>query len=485
MFKLKNMNKLLFLVGLFLSTMASVYANSDVETIINFDNSSVEKKDDFSIKLGGYIDFQSAHISQSDKYNDLTFLKRQDGSLINNPFHNQEFIFRTDSRFYLTANRQVDETFSYGGVVVFNSLINQNEDEAGKIAEQNYVFTKLNHGKLEAGAMYGSAAKMRVDSLNLARATGGVSGSWWRFSSLGHASMAGMSPVFILQPMLPNEHGFTTSMGLGSLVLDGQNIASVNSHQPLLGWGSRSNRFSYYTPKLNGYQFGITYSPNTGNTGTLGANSQSSYLGNLYGNDMYRMSAAMGEGNITNYTSAGVTKESEISEDLSVKMSLTSEFGQWDRISMFNGQSVNNSNFFSRNDLQAYSTGMLVAYKNYGLSLSYSDWGNSLLATYANGNSMFEKDRSYYFNSGLSAVYEKVAISLTQLKSSFGGNELNAWSLSFDIKPDFVKDKGIIFYIEGTWYELRSSSVYSPKFGTQYSDLNDGYVVLFGIKMVF
>jgi hypothetical protein len=469
----------------FACVVKSVFAESNLVENINFSNTQETKKEDFSLKLGGYIDFQSAHAEQSRHYNKFSFLNRQDNSVVDNSFYDQEFIFRTDSRVYLTASRDVNETFSYGGVVVFNSLINKNEDEAGKISEQNYLFTKLNHGKIELGSMYGSAAKMRVDSLNLARATGGVSGSWWRFTSLGHTGTVGMSPVFILQPMLPNEHGFTTSMGLGNVALDsGKNITSVNSSQPLLGWGSRSNRISYYTPKINGYQIGITYSPNTGNTGTLGGNGGSSYLDNLYGMQQY-VSAASGEGNLTNYTSVGISKEKDLSENLNLKLSLTSEFGKWNRISTFNGQLINNPNFFTRQDLKAYSAGTLLSYKNYGLSFAYSDWGDSLLATYANGNSMFNKKKSYYFNSGVSAVYEKLALSLTHLKSSFGGNELSALSLSFDIKPDFLKNRGIIFYIEGTLYEFKSSYVYSPQFGTKMSELNDGFVILTGIKMVF
>ncbi len=469
----------------FACVVKSVFAETNLVENINFSNTQETKKEDFSLKLGGYIDFQSGHTEQSSYYNKSNFLKRQDNTVADNPFYDQEFIFRTDSRVYLTATRDVNEIFSYGGVVVFNSLINKNEDEAGKISEQNYLFTKLNHGKIELGSMYGSAAKMRVDSLNLARATGGVSGSWWRFTSLGHTGTAGMSPVFILQPMLPNEHGFTTSMGLGNVALDSsKNITSINSSQPLLGWGSRSNRISYYTPKINGYQMGITHSPNTGNTGTLGGSGASPHLDNLYGIQQYA-SAASGEGNITHYTSVGISKEKDFSENLSLKLSLTSEFGKWNRISTFNGQVINNPNFFTREDLKAYSGGTLLSYKNYGLSFAYSDWGDSLLATYANGNSMFNKKKSYYFNSGISAVYEKFALSLTHLKSSFGGNELGALSLSFDIKPDFLKSKGIIFYIEGTMYEFKSSYVYSPQFGTKMSELNNGFVILTGIKMVF
>ena len=431
---LRALSKILFFL-----LFCSAYADS-VDKSEYFDFSDSRHNSTFVLKFGGFVDFQTGNGDQSNAYNKSRLMEGQNGEFIKNEFYSRDVIFRGNSKVYLTASREMSETFSYGTVVVFNSVIDRNLDEAGHLTEQNYVFLKLPHGKFELGSMFGSASKMRVDSYSLARGTGGVSGDWWRYINFPNSGMAGMSPTFIVQPMLPNEHGFTTAMGMGNVVVISGNITSVNSHQPMLGWGSRSNKISYYTPQINGYQLGVTFSPTTGDTGTLGGNRGSDYLNKMYGYDMARYgAAASGEGDMQDYTSVGVTKDGIINEHTRFKLSFISEFGKWQKIGSFNGQSINNSNFFTRNNLNAKAFGGILHYKNYSITGSYGDWGDSLLGVYSNGNKMFAKNKSYYWNGGFSVVYEKVAFSYTYMNSSMGGNLLTPSSVSIDIKPDFLR----------------------------------------------
>lgn len=447
--------------------------------------SSWGNEEGIKLSFQGVIDSQISTNSEASFYENNQFLfERLDGNKKENDFYERQAIFRLFSTLYIKAERSVNENFEYGGIVVLNTMTDRNDDEVGSIAQQAYLFIRLPHGKFELGSMYGSSYKMKLDVIDIARGTGGVAGDWSRFINLPIGSSAGAHPVFITSPNLPSNSGFANSRWLYNFRNNGGTMA-INSHQPRNGWGSVANKISYYTPVINGYQFGVSYAPNTDDNGSLGSAGESLYLRHMYGVSYYdTFGASSVQGGIENLRTFGLTKNITFSDNLSTNLSFTSEYGDWRNPMYFYSQSVEGN--FQRQNLNAYSVGGVLKYKNYGLAVAYSDWGKSMLGYYGQTPLYNGKQESGYHTYGISAVYEKFAISLTNLSSNFANNNLNAHSVSVDIKPDSLRDKGIMFYIEGILFEMNADSVYNYTTKTYTSGTdNNGYMILGGMKFIF
>jgi len=223
--------RICLLIAIFCTTFYNVFADE------LGDNSAK-----IQIKVGGEIDAQMAKNNSFGSYQN-PILPDNSLNLGGNDI---------SGRVKALANLEVavkTKNFRYGGLVGLQT--GKIEDDYGNYARETYIFIENPYGKIEMGSAYSSAARMRIDATNLARATGGIQGDWFRYISMPvyHSSdqslVMGAAPVFILQPMLPNEAGFTTGASNGNNIYNDttHTYLSPNTVQPRLGWGSLSNKY--------------------------------------------------------------------------------------------------------------------------------------------------------------------------------------------------------------------------------------------------
>jgi len=397
----------------------------------------------------------------------------------------------------------------YGGVIFSYMGNSRHEDDFGYIGYQNYLFIENSIGKYELGNTYSASSKMRYDASNIARATGGIQGDWWRYvafptfdtSALNKEDAAALAighrPMFILQPMLPNEAGFTVGALNGNYIYgSGTAVMYQNKMQSRLGWGSTSSKISYYTPRLSGFQFGFSYSPDTGSMGSL-ARYDSAYAVDAW-NNPWKLGGETGRnsGDVRDFMAFGVNYVKQIG-NLGVALSITHERGSAERMMAYNnGVIYGVDSYPKRYGLNATAYGINLTYGAYSFAYSYGDWGKSLaikdLASnpYAisyNSNGEVLSQRSYYHSLGVAVNYGPIGGSITYLHSNYMGNMTDALSFGTDIRVAGLKRVGLVPYLELTFYKMRGAyaklSISDPRlFGTQD---NSGGVAIAGVKMIF
>jgi hypothetical protein len=495
-----------------------------------------EEKKSF-IKIGGFVDTSSASVGQSGAYenevlpNSESTLKSVNRQNIHGSQQSRVF-----SRIDLTAGIKVDEVRSFGVKIVLNSTIGNNEDDAGRFGNQNYIFLNTKYGRQEIGVSPTPAATMRIDASVIARASGGIGGQWFRFVNFPVFNTSGMSadqanelsagymPIFLLQPMLPNEAGFTSGATQSLFIYQGNDQANpqmtnggydvmyYNRQQPRFGHALH-NGINFYTPRYNGFQFGFSYGPNTGSAGGIGRH-DSEFLRNGSGNPISIHGAnSTRSGNVANYLSMGVNYKKILTDDIDIALSLTHERGQAQDINnpygvnggctIYSGSCINGFN--GRRDLSAYAIGGKLNYGPFSFAGSYGSWGNSLqpiannakdgsgnylypwLVPFdANGNEMVDFKKTSFYNFGGAYEFGPFNASVTHLVTNNMGNKVNASSIGLDYQVSGYTFGTLVPYIEYTQFSMTGAPIYLASVQQLYTPIkNSGNVIMIGFKFIF
>lgn len=141
-----------------------------------------------------------------------------------------------DSRLRFAVDGKLDSGMEYGLVFVFDGAT-----DATKAARENYIFFSGSWGKITVGDTFGVQSTMSF-----------FGGDQWGGTS------------FVDGPMIDRVVNVTTGV-----------FRSVN----LVGDSSRDTKFSYYSPRWDGFQVGISYVPRTEHRGEQTINSITSTSG--------------------------------------------------------------------------------------------------------------------------------------------------------------------------------------------------------------
>ncbi len=435
------------------------------------------------IKVGGEIDAQMTKNTSEGIYGDATLPNNTSNLGTNN----------LSGRVKSSVNLEIavkTKNFRYGGFTGLQT--GKIEDDYGSYARETYIFLENPYGKVEFGSAYSSAARMRVDATTLARATGGIQGDWFRYVSMpvynstDPSLTLGAAPVFILQPMLPNEAGFSTGAFNGNNVYNQTNGTYLyqNTVQPRLGWGSLANKISYYTKRIGGFQAGFSYAPNTGLTGVL-IDTQSGYAKDYLG-QYYNLNNSAVSGNVLNLVTLGLNYVKQFG-DFGLAASFTYEHGDYQG-NVYSRNSVNYTGIPNRTDLNAFALGIKGTYGPISLAYSYGNWLNSLVNQsfhYYNSNGTRTAQNAFFHTAGLGLTFGPINVSGTYMYSNYQGNTVQLASLGSDIKLGGLWGRGFVPYAELTYYDL------TPAFGKSSSGVLlqakelRGFVVIFGIKLIF
>lgn len=475
-----------------------------------------DKNNEVKLNIGGLVEAQYLYVKQSSEYeadilpNGLpqSPAEIKNYSVVNGQNHVINVLGKIDVNPEFVHYKETDrgrKKIITVGAKISQPFYNASKNTFPQLAPQEYIYVKTPYLQFQIGAVNSSASKMRVDAQKTASGAGGVYGAWWRYVSLPVFNTSGlsiqdanvlnaMSPVYILYPTLPNEAGFTTqrtSIGRslsGNITID--NLSNGSRAQGYPTQGAYSNKISFYTKRIKGFSFGLSYSSTTANTGfiTRELNRGTHTFTNISG------------GFVKNYTSVALDYRQQFDRyGLGVAMSLTYEYGEASPLKYYNNNGgvyssivLSNSPYYKRHNLNAFAVGLQVVYKNYSFAYSYGHWGHSLLNKYlimedgkyqvANQNK-----RSYYHTAGIGANYGPVRIGVTYMRSSFSGYKLDAWSIGTDYKMISLKYLRIQPYFEYLGYIFHTQNI-QLKAGenmTYKASASKGFILTLGMRVVF
>lgn len=337
-----------------------------------------------AVTLGGFIDFQAGYVDQ-----DLDASGTVGG---------RDLKFQNDTEIHVKVDGKADNGLGYGAVVELEADATADADGEGLNADKTYLFLESNFGRAELGTTAAPTHTMKVDASTFAHGTGGVDGDFYDFV----AGTAG----FLVAPDL-----------------------TLNT----TGASEDATKIVYYTPRAGGFQFGVSYTPDSGNSGTASG--------------------------FTTDTNAG---QAENVFDLGLNYT-----GQYDQVGIAASAtgSFGSAESAAQEDLAAYAFGLNLNYLGFTLGGSYGDLQDSLTAKAANADADF-------WNVGLGYETGPFGASVSYFDSSVGTNDFT----NVIVGADYKLAPGLVPYVEVNFFDLDAA-------GTAFD--NEGTAVLAGTQLTF
>ena len=449
-------------------------------------------------EASGFVNFSAAAQNQAASFENK---KLPDGFSHN--YSREKTSVGNDSQVFLKAGMTAESGVKYGAVAKFEVNVNSNGRKENPNLDQNFIFAQSDFGNFEFGNNFAVNQKMKVGAARLAHGAGGINGKYLEHVNLpmladssqssspacvggvGAASCQNVKlPSFILLAQSPIGHGggaksfyHRDSNGFASDEFNRSNFRALKDNS--FDGFEDATKISYYSPRISGLQFGVSYTPDSAKSG-LTANTA---------RDVPSI-------HIQNIFSFGANYSQDF-DNLGVAFSATAEKGK-----VKNSKSAIGD---QRDDLMAYDLGASLSYFGFTLGASYGSWQKSLRQK--NGIYACEYDSSQnlasqncstnakrfsnpqYFSAGISYEIGPIGASITGLKSEFEKNKYQAISLGLDYK--WKRD--LMPYFEVTKFAFISNQIAAldvanqggvPSSQKQLRN-NQGYVFLTGILLSF
>lgn len=385
------------------------------------------------IKPTGKFDF-SLGVLENKGYNALEKIST----------NRNRFGFLSQGRFILNVKNQLENNIAYGAQIALNTTSRSDR------STPSHLFFESDAGKWEIGADKSVMTKMKITGYTHASATGGMWDVW-------------------VKPDINN-------LGVAYVTNSGN---FLDTKTRAINQVEYSRKISYYSPKLYGFQFGVTYVPDTSNNG--GSPIKDDAPDNIHLNKVLNGYSF----DIKDGVALGLTKEHKSESDIFTKISLVTEFG---KVSV---KQPTTSQLTGKNPpvdpkgvkfhkLQTYNIGAEVKYGKLALSGNYANYMKSLTA---NNPVIDPADRkqSYLYNLGAKYSFEKLSISTHYFYSNNKKNIIKATTFGMDYKlaPGLMPYAEVTFFSANGYYKPKNQSpIYSQ-------DSHKGGVVLAGIKLEF
>lgn len=282
---------------------------------------------DFELKVGGEMYFQGGTRFQdsSKKFHATTT-------------NNKDLGFDSSATVHFSLKSTLPNNWDYGMQLGIKAN-NISASKAGKdYIDRTYVwFEHDNVGRFELGSNESASTAMQTNGTSVAVASGGADGSWGKYVSFNTAA-TGTTGV--------NESNFLTFPGL---LFNETNFDSTDTHE-------RSRKITYYTPKFNGFQLGVSYTPDVTNNGGSSSMPSTSTTPNRQEK---------------NGISLGLAWEKAIDDKQDVKVAFIGECGKLARSTL---DKTNSRNYYKS---QAFEVGANYRYDKIHLGASYGNHGKS------------------------------------------------------------------------------------------------------------
>ncbi len=348
-----------------------------------------------TVSLGGFADFEAGWAGQKSAYETGVFSRAMK--------------FRDYNQVHVNVNGQTDNGIGYGAVLQLEANVTPDDTNYSTgNADKAYIFIESRLGRLEFGSNTDAARTLKVDAATFARASGGIDGDWYHWVNI--TGVAGTS-MFIVRPDLP------TAEQLGTTA-------------------PNSNKITYYSPRISGFQGGISFTPDQGDIGTA-----TGWTGDM-------------NGNYQNVVNGGLNYTAQI-DKVSVAAAAT---GEWAR----------NELSAVTDELSAYNFGANAGFAGFTVGGSFGEWNHSLQANSGAGND------SYYWDIGGAYETGPYALSVTFMDSRFASNKFT----NVSVGTDYKLAPGLTPFVEASFFELKEHDAAG-------TSKNNGSVVLAGTQLNF
>lgn len=247
-----------------------------------------------TVTVGGFINFQAGYTDQENAFEAGT---RHQG-------------FRNDTEVHVLVEGKSDLGFGYGAMVELEADVTADARGEGLNADKTYIWLEPSWGRFELGNNAGPEQEMAVNAASIARATGGIDGDdEFYIMSSGITGTA----AFLTHPDLP-----TADVG---------------------GIAEDATKITFYTPRISGFQLGLSYTPDEGDGGQFATRSETN-------------------GDFENVFSAGLNYENTW-DGVGLVAALVGETGE--------------SEDGSTEDLGAWQGGLALTYAGFSVAASYGD----------------------------------------------------------------------------------------------------------------
>lgn len=432
--------------------------------------------------IGGQFNFNSALTGQDTKYTQKTLPH----NAANKNSLDKDNYYAQEAYIDLLAIGKTDNNTLYGGRAVMqldshrqqtssydSSRVLTYTDTSKPIhARKAYMFLeKKSVGRLEFGDVEGASKKLKFDASYRFGGTGGIAGNWWKYVNIPSFGLMYDSSLddgdnncsttyaandvrncngkgnmsFIIRPDLPMSHGYSITNGADKFD-DTRTISRV----------------SYFSPRVSGMQFGVSYAPDSGDRG------DSYYDDGLTANISDDVRDVMDWG--VNYV--------QQFNDIGLGISVTGERG------FSENTAETSADEFLQSDLNAYAAGIYIFIGNLSFSGSYGEWNDSLMMIRDDldtTNSNFREERAKYYTGGMSYQFGPYQFGISSMKSSYREQDFTLTSVAID----YHIAKNFTLYAELNNYEFDAKDFTTGSVSAGETNNNSGEVILLGAKLKF
>ncbi len=405
------------------------------------------------VTLGGTANFQVGSGSQESLYQKQSKAGVADGS--DTSIYSRELHTRTSTTIHLKVDGRSDNGLGYGAYIELNADTNANDTTAtNNSARRTYIYVESGFGRVETGATGDAGNALKVGAETIAHGTGGIAGDFYKYVDLANGGIAHSAKYAILPGLptaagIPGEAngGYTTGFNGGA----GQRKNDTHDDR------ANSNKISYYTPRIEGLQAGVSFTPDQAEHGTsngfTGANGDSSELSGFPA--------------FLNVWNGGVNYQTKYN-DMAISTAITAEHGDAK-------DAVTTS--AAIDGLDAYSLGLNLSYAGFTIGGSYADAPEfGLLKTYDSSMHYWTLGGAYEFGPfGTSVTYLNSTV-----KHGTGASAPDATFKNLSVGADYKLAPGFLPYLEVSFFKTDSGLAESA---TQVD--NKGTVFIGGTQLNF
>lgn len=441
---MKNLKKLLSVTVSTIAIGTSAIA-SDVSS------AKIPVVSDLKVKLNGFAHFQAGHRTQSN-------LTSEEKNVSKN---RKAFAFYNNAAMLAEISNEANY-ITYGGKI---ALVPTAKRSGSPSYNGSHIFVENCFGKIELGSPFSSSSNMMIDGSAIAAAT---FDDWARYAEFSPENLMQKSKV---------KPTFTT---FAEFFLDSKLTTSLETRT----YSSEPARsISFYTPKFEfsgttKVQIGITYTPDSSNTGADNPGTNSS------GVDKRTIEIAATpttpaidrfeiDRTVKDTVSAGVTLEQNFADGIDFKLALTGEYGKAaGKAKRFETKDDTNPAKFKLSDLRTYNIGAILTVGNFSYGGSYGSLGKSLTTP------EFHKTgrKTDYYTGTMAYKQGPFVASVSYFKSNQFKNTVDAVSIGIH----YLLAPGFKPYAEISGFSLKGRPEFNPELSRKKTR---GAVVLIGTKL--
>jgi outer membrane protein OmpU len=372
------------------------------------------------VNVGGYLDFQAGRVSDD--------IIGKNGNDLN------KTEFNTDGEIHFIIEGRAANGLEYGAVIELEANVGVGDDrfDSGDNADKAYLYLQGGWGRVELGENTGAEEALAVNTSNFASATGGVDGDWYRYAGIPTGGQ-----FFIIKPRLVFGHAGADGFSLEFDNADPTIPATLTMNGPEVD--ENATKITYYTPRFSGFQAGVSYIPNAGDTSRFGT--------------------------------GGSTGTADNKHVVTAGLNFTEQFDEVGVAAAVSGILASSAKVSGDSKLKGWQSGLNLTLAGFTLGGSYGDWRSTEVGA--------PGDEGKYWDLGLGYAAGPWSASLTYLRSKVdlaaGGRD------KFDnyvVGVDYQLAPGLVPYAEVAFFDYDGQ-------GAGVANDNDGTVIMLGTQLSF